>query len=154
MLQLKILNQSETNEILNKLNEQFGILKIPGILIRRGKERIFLFQGDLSESEIIKIERTIPIERIGVYFAKKYDDGVRLSIEGVQILKDQITKKVFELNKEQAEQWMQGQEINVDMEERGYIIMKHKNEFLGCGKASALKIGNFIPKNRRLKIKS
>jgi len=31
--------------------------------------------------------------------------------------------------------------------------MKYKNDFLGTGKASENKIGNFIPKNRRLKHK-
>ena len=33
----------------------------------------------------------------------------------------------------------------------GFLAMKQKDDFLGTGKASAEKIGNFIPKNRRLK---
>jgi len=34
---------------------------------------------------------------------------------------------------------------------KGFLIMKYKDDFLGTGKASENKIGNFIPKNRRLK---
>ena len=36
---------------------------------------------------------------------------------------------------------------------KGFVIMKCEDDFLGTGKASENKIGNFIPKNRRLKYK-
>ena len=151
---LEFFNEKQERNFLNKLKKQFGILEIPGILIKRGKERIFLFEGNLSKGEIKKLERSIPIERMGVYFGKEFDDGVRLSIEGVHILENQITDGVFELNEDQAQRWMEGQELNIKTGKKGYLIMKYKNDFLGCGKASELKIGNFIPKNRRLKIKT
>ncbi len=152
---LQKINQSEKKEIEKKLKEQFGIEKIPGQLIKRGKERIFLFQGDMDWNEIQKIEKSILIERAGIYFIKEIpgEDKYRLSIEGTQIMKNQITKNIFELNKEQATQWMQGQELNIQTGKREVLIMKYENDFLGCGKASAEKIGNFVPKNRRLKTK-
>ena len=150
---LKILSINEKKKIEKSLKEQFGIIEISGLLVKRGEERIFLFQGNLSPKEITELEKIIPLERIGIYFAKMIRDEPKLSIEGAQILKDQIKKNMFELNKEQAEQWMSGQELNIKTGKRGFLIMKYKDDLLGCGKASEEKITNFIPKSRRLKIK-
>ncbi|MFQ5532122.1 MAG: hypothetical protein ACE5ES_05910, partial [Candidatus Nanoarchaeia archaeon] len=61
---IKILNQKEKSEILKKLNQQFGIEEIPGTITMRGKERLFLFQGSLSISELKNLEQTVPIERV------------------------------------------------------------------------------------------
>jgi len=156
MPSLKILNKKETQEISEKLKNQFGIMQIPGILLRKGKERIFLFQGEATENEIKKIDSITNIERAGIYIGKIFEptDEIRLSIEGTQIFKNQITKNIFILDKkEDYEKWMNGQELQIKTNLRGMIVIKYKDEFLGCGKASEEKIGNFIPKNRRLKLK-
>jgi len=156
MNNIKILNKKETQEISEKLKNQFGIMQIPGILLRKGKERIFLFQGEATENEIKKIDSITNIERAGIYIGKIFEptDEIRLSIEGTQIFKNQITKNIFILDKkEDYEKWMNGQELQIKTNLRGMIVIKYKDEFLGCGKASEEKIGNFIPKNRRLKLK-
>jgi len=150
---LRILNTKEKAEIQEKLREQFGIEEIPGLLIQTGEERIFLFTGNLEEKEIRRLEKTAVIEKIGVYFATLVNNEIRLSIEGTHILKNQIKKNIFELNKEQAEEWMKGRELNIKIGKKGFIILKHGDDLLGCGKASEEKITNFIPKMRRLKEK-
>jgi NOL1/NOP2/fmu family ribosome biogenesis protein len=152
-MNFKIFSKKEKLRIENKLKEQFGIEKIQGILVKRGEERIFLFQGNLTIKEIKKIEEKILLERVGIYFAKEQNNKIRLSLEGVYLLKEQIKKNIFELNDKQAEQWMLGQELPIRTRTREFLIMKYKDYFLGCGKASEEKIGNFIPKNRRLKYK-
>ena len=111
---IKILSKYETNEILGKLQEQFGIKEIPGIMLRIGQERIFLYQGSLDEKEIIKLEMAVPVERIGVYFAKIQNDELRLSIEGTHVLKNQINKNIFEINDEQLNTWMHGSELQIE----------------------------------------
>lgn len=151
---LKILSPREKVEIVEKLKKQFGIKDVEGIFVQRGTERLFLFQGNFTQKQIQQLERTIPIERVGVYFGKLQNNELRLSIEGAQILQNQITKNIFELNNEQAEMWMHGNELNIKTDLRGFVIMKYKDNFLGCGKASAEKITNFIPKNRRLRGKN
>lgn len=150
---IQILNKKQTKEIEDSLWEQFGVHEIPGRLFQLGEEKIFLFSGEASDGDIKELEGMVPVERLGVYFAKAMNGEIRLSIEGTQILKEQIKKNIFELDKEQAEKWMQGQELNIHMGKKGFFIMKYKNDFLGCGKASEEKIGNFIPKMRRLKNK-
>ena len=150
---LKILSINEKKKIEKSLQEQFGITEIKGLLVKRGEERLFLFQGNLSPKQIIELENNIPLERVGIYFAKMVRDKPKLSIEGVQILKNQIKKNIFELDKEQAEQWMTGQELNIKTGKKGFIILKYEDNLLGCGNASEEKITNFIPKSRRLKLK-
>ena len=186
---LKIFNKKEKERFEEKLNEQFGIENIPGMILQKGTEKLYLFQGSLSEKQIYELEQTLPIEKVGIYFAKTVEerdgeDKIRLSIEGTQILSDQINKNIFELNDEQVEEWMRGSELLLDYfnklideeklvkraegrdagvldsklggkarvkPERGFLVMKYKDNFLGTGKASENKISNFIPKNRRLK---
>ena len=150
---LKILKINEKKKIEKSLQEQFEITEIKGLLVKRGEERLFLFQGNLSPKEITELEKTIPLERIGIYFAKIIRDEPKLSIEGVQVLKNQIKNNIFELNKEQTEQWMTGQELNIKTGKKGFIIIRYNDDLLGCGNASEEKITNFIPKSRRLKLK-
>ncbi len=148
---IQILNRKQTKEIGDYLWDRFGAHEIPGRLFQLGEEKIFLFTGDISNEEIKILEELVPVERLGVYFAKVINREIRLSIEGSQILKNQISKNIFELNHEQAEKWMMGSELNIKTGKKGFLAMKYHDDFLGCGKASEEKIGNFIPKNRRLK---
>ena len=150
------MNNNEKGEILGKLNKQFGITNIPGKIIMRGKERMFLFTGNFDKDKLRALEEITPIERVGAYFAKRVEniDEVRLSIEGTQIFADQIKNNIFELSDEEVEEWMKGRELQIKTGKKGFLIMKYKDNFLGTGKASEEKIGNFIPKNRRLKEKS
>ncbi|MFH1365143.1 MAG: hypothetical protein ABIH28_00995 [archaeon] len=148
--QIKILNSKEKKEIEKSLEENFGIKNIPGELIKKGEEKIFLFQGSLNQNQIREIEEFSYIERIGVYFAKEQAGEIRLSIEGTHLLKEQINKNIFEMNEEQEQDWIKGRELNISTGKRQFLIMKYKEDFLGCGKASAEKITNFIPKTRRL----
>ena len=151
---IKLLVGKERMKIIDKLNEQFGIQDIKGNLLKRGKERIFLFEGNIGKKEIDKLSKATFIERVGVYLAKEEERGIRLSIEGSQILKDQITKNIIELTKKEMETWMMGHEVIRKNDFTGYAIIKYKDDMLGTGKASEEKITNFIPKSRRLKDKT
>lgn len=150
-VRLRILNSREKSKIEKKLKEQFGIEKIPGLIAQRGKERLFLFQGNFTADEIKKLEDDVIIERVGIYFAKIIGEEIRLSIEGTFLLKEQVKKNIFEIPKEFVEDWMKGKDLQIKTGKRGFLVIKYGNDFLGCGKASEEKIGNFIPKNRRLK---
>ena len=151
MIPLKFFNESEKEKILRQLKQQFVIKEIPWRLARIGKERLLLFSGDISDREVLNLDRVAHIEGIGLYFAKEQADGIRLSIEGSQLLKSQITKNIFELNEKQAEQWMLGQELNIKTDKKGFFVIKFNEDFLGTGKISENRITNFVPKQRRLK---
>jgi len=150
---IQILTPLTTNRIEKSLREQFGIEEINGKMLKLGEEKLFLFTGDASDNEIKTLEKIVPVERIGVYFAKVVHEDIKLSIEGTQILKNQIKKNIFEVYETQAREWMEGSELNVKTGKKGFVVIKYKDNFLGCGKASEEKIGNFVPKMRRLKRK-
>ena len=152
---LKFLDKNEKERFIQQLSNQFGIKEIPWRIAKLGKERIILFSGEISDKEIFKLDEFSRLEGVGLYFAKidEKTRDIRLSIEGAQLLKNQITKNIFELDDKQAEQWMMGQELNITTGKKGFFIMKFKEDFLGTGKISAEKISNFIPKSRRLKYK-
>ncbi len=154
MNKIKILSKKEKQEILNKLQEQFGITNIPGYLVKIGKERIYLFQANIHPQIFNEIKEITRVEKAGAYVGKELNNFMRLSIEGTQLFKNQIIKNIFELNEEQAQHWMQGEELNIETGKKEILVMKYENDFLGCGKASEKKITNFIPKNRRLKSKT
>lgn len=153
MIPLKFFSKEEKERLLKQLKEQFGIKDVPFNLAKLGKERIIIFSGDISEKEIENLDRFARIEGIGLYLAKidEKTKDIRLSIEGTHLLKNQITKNIFELDDKQAEQWMMGNEINIQTGKRGFFVIKFKDDFLGTGKISAEKISNFVPKGRRLK---
>lgn len=151
---LKIFSENEKQELVGKLNEQFGIKEIQGTITMFGVERMFLFQGDLSVKEIQLLQNLIHIERVGIYFAKEQNNEVRLTIDGVHLLQNQITKNILEINEKQLQEWLHGNELNLDTNLRGFVVIKCENDFVGTGKASQGKITNFIPKNRRLKLKN
>jgi NOL1/NOP2/fmu family ribosome biogenesis protein len=156
MIPIKFFNEHERERIIKILNQQFGIKDFSFRLARLGKERIIIFSGSISEKEILNIDEVAHIEGIGLYFAKEEMDGIRLSIEGSQLMKNQITKNIFNLDDKQAEQWMLGQEIGIDASDsskKGFFVMKFNNDFLGTGKISNNRITNFVPKPRRLKFK-
>ena len=151
---IKILNKSEKMEVEKKMYEQFGIKEINEKVISIGKEKLFLFSGNFTNEEIKKLSENTKIERMGIYFAKieEKTKEIRLSIDGAQFFGKEVKKNIVELQKaKDVEGWMQGKELNIETGKRGFVIIKHKGDFLGSGKASENKITNFIPKNRRLK---
>src|SRR3972149_8686816 len=137
---IKILTEQDKKKIEKKLHEQFGVKELNGKILKLGEEKLFFFTGQIDEEEIRKIEQSAPIEKVGVYFAKLINEEIKLTIEGTQLLKEQITKGIFSINDSQAEEWMMGRELNLKSGLRGFVVMKNNDDYLGCGKASQEKI--------------
>jgi len=147
---MKIIDSPEKKKILKKLNEQFGITKIPFLLLRFGKEKIKLYSGSLTREELAFIDRNLKIETIGLNFAIQHEDGIRLTLGSLSLFKNQITKNIIELNNNQAEQWIRGKDLHI-ISNKSYLILKHSNELIGCAKSDGKIIKNSIPKHRRIK---
>jgi NOL1/NOP2/fmu family ribosome biogenesis protein len=118
--------------------------------LRFGEDKIRIYSGSLSNDELNTLAANLRIENIGLYFAKQEKDGIRLTLDGIQIIKEQITKNIFELTDKQAEEWLRGFDLDIKTG-RGFKILKNNNEFLGCGKSTGDRITNFVPKERRIK---
>ena len=149
MQNLKILNSKEIKKIHSMLNENFGFEeKLDYGFLANNKNKIYIINKDFADIDIEKIR----INSLGLYLGETYDNDIRLSIEGSQIIGKKAKKNVVELDKQETKDWLRGIDIEKETGIRGFIILKHNTDFLGCGKAVDKKILNFVPKNRRLKV--
>jgi NOL1/NOP2/fmu family ribosome biogenesis protein len=149
---MKTIFSSEKKRIINQLKEQYGISKLPYLLLQFGKEKIRLYSGSLSYEELKTLDKNLKIETIGLYAINNRNEDLRLTIDGVQILKNQITKNILEIDDKQTQEWLEGNDLIIKSE-NSFKIIKNKNDFLGSGKSTGEKITNFIPKERRIKTK-
>jgi NOL1/NOP2/fmu family ribosome biogenesis protein len=111
-----------------------------------GKRKIYAY----TECTNLNLQ-TVHIIHYGVYFGRFEKDGLRLSIEGSQLIGEKAKRNIVEVDHENAVKWMRGEDIKVETEACGYVILKWKNYYLGCGKIRNGKIINFVPKDRRVK---
>jgi len=150
MINLKILNKKAIKEILKKVKEQWDADVDFGdkVFLQDKENDIYIVNKDISKIDLSKLR----INSIGLYIAQQMIDGLRLSIEGSQLIGPKAKKNVLELGEKQAKEWLKGYDLENDKSLRGFLIIKHKEDFLGCGKAKDNKILNYVPKNRRLKI--
>ncbi len=147
---MHILTSSEKKKITETLHEQFGINQLPYQLLQFGKERLRLFSGNLSREQLFLLDKNVRIENVGLYSMREDFGDIRLTIDGVHFLKNQIRKNIVELSEEQTKKWMKGEDIEIQAE-RGFMIIKNKDYVLGCGKSTGEKIINSVPKERRMK---
>jgi len=141
---------SQKKKIIQQLNDQFGITSLPYLFLQFGKEKIRIYSGNLAKEDLNNLDKNTRIENMGLYFARIQPDGIRLTIDGIQLVKDQITKNIMELNDNQAEEWFKGNDLDIKAES-SFKILKNNNEFIGCGKSTRDRITNFVPKERRIK---
>ena len=146
MLGLKILNGREIRDVLDLIESQWGAeMKIDGALLQNNKGRIFLVNREISKIDLSKLR----INSIGMYFCE-IEKGIRLSIEGSQIVGPKSNKNVVEINEDQAKSWMKGEDLSIEGDYSGFVIIKNKNDFLGTGKYKDGTILNYVGKERRV----
>ena len=92
------------------------------------------------------------VNSVGIYFAEMHKGAIRLSIEGSQIIGKECSKNVLDVDRRQALEWMTGQDISISNPGKGYVIIRHEGDYLGCGKYADGKILNHVPKERRLRV--
>jgi len=142
------LDENFEDNIWRQLQAQFGIPKINGVrLLLSGKRRIRAASEDLLK----KIDNQNVLS-VGVYFATLMPDGIRLSVEGSQMVGESAKKNVVEIDGTLAERWIKGENIPIPPDFEGYVIVKDKsrNDFIGCGLAKKGTLINFFPKARRI----
>ncbi len=148
---MRIVSSFEKKKIVKILKDEFGIDKFPLLILQFGKEKIRLFSGNYPRDSLMQLDKNLRVETAGLYFARKLENGFRLTLDGVHLIKNEISKNIVELNEQQSEEWMKGNFIPL-LSEPGFKILKYKNDLLGCGKSNGEKIHNSVPKERRLKI--
>ena len=147
---MRILNSTDKKKIIEELSQQFGIKKIPYLLLQFGMEKLRIYSGGLPKEELSILDKELRIETAGLYFLKFEKNGIRLNFDAVSVFGKQITKNILDINDEDAKKWLGGEELSIKTD-KGFKILKNKGEFIGCGKSTGEKITNFVPKERRIK---
>jgi NOL1/NOP2/fmu family ribosome biogenesis protein len=147
-MRIQFLSPGEKKKLFADVEEQFGIQKVPGILLQAGREKIRLFTGSLTREQIQELSHIVRIEIVGLY-AFKFEQDYRLSFDSLFLFENQITKSVVELDDAEMRQWMKGNDLQKSVR-NGVIVLKYKDLFLGCGKSNGTVIFNYVPKNRRV----
>lgn len=146
-MDFKILNTKEVSKIISDLEEHFGIknLKLDYGFIRR-EDKIFLITKDLAKIDY----KNLRINDIGLYFCTIATNGIRLSIEGSQMIGKKATKNVIDITDDEVNYWFNGESL-VRKDVSGFVLIKHNDDFLGCGYGKEGLIINYVPKERRVK---
>jgi len=144
---LKILNTRQIKGITKLLENQFGFKdKLDYVFIDNGKGKIYVISKDFGKIDFKKLR----INSVGMYFCQLNESNLRLSIEGSQIVGLKAKKNVFETK--QIKEWFSGDDIDCDKKFDGFVIIKYKNDFVGCGSYTNGKIKNFVNKGRRVRL--
>lgn len=150
MPELKILNSKEIKEIYGLIEKQWGVkIKLDYGFLKNTKNRVFVVNKDISKIDTLKLR----INSVGMYFCEMDDKGIRLSIEGSQMIGPKATKNIVELDDEETRRWFRGEDLEKECADcMGFVILKSKNDFLGTGKYANKKILNYVGKTRRVNL--
>ena len=150
MTELKILNNKEIKEIYGMIENQWGAkIKLDCGFLKNNKNRIFIVSKDIAKIDTSKLR----LNSVGMYFCEIDEKGIRLSIEGSQIVGEHAKKNIVDLNEEEARNWFKGENLDKECKDcKGFIILKNKKDFLGTGKYANGKILNYVSKARRINI--
>jgi len=149
MRDLKFLSRREMKPYLKFIQEQWGadVSDFPDayVMIQRRKD-FNLLSHDITLFDFTPLR----INSAGVYFGEFHREELRLSIEGSQLVGPRATKNVIQLDDAHAKLWMTGNDFEFKTDCEGFVLVKHNNDFIGCGKIIENRLLNFVPKSRRL----
>jgi|TARA_B100001971_G_C18174005_1_gene528859 NOL1/NOP2/fmu family ribosome biogenesis protein len=146
---LKILNNKEKKKIVDVIKEQYNIdkLDLDYVFLKNNDNKVFILSKDFSKIDIEKLR----VNSFGLYFAKIHPNGIRLSIEGSQLIGKLAKKNVLDVNEKEINLWVRGNDISTTKKLDGFVIIKSKNDYFGSGYFKQGNIQNMISKDRRIK---
>lgn len=148
MQNLTPMKSKEVKELLKQFKEQWGFEgKLDYQFLLSSRDKVWIVNRDITKIDLDKLR----ISTIGLYIAELTDKGgVRLSIEGSQLIGPKAKKNVVEINDKEARFWLKGEDLIWDEPFDGFGLLKHGKDYLGTGKFKEGKILNFVPKTRRI----
>ena len=160
-MKIDVLSRGKKKKFIEGLSD-LGISKIDEMLVRSGKEKIRAFSGDLTREEIMDIWHLLPIEGIGLYVGKDMMNRngvheIRLTLDGMHVWKEQLAKRILDLDEGQEGDWFLGRDISLTEEQakvgEGFVSVRSGEDFVGVGKVNVDRdtLFGFLPKERRRK---
>ena len=147
MQNFNILNTREVKSILSMIRSQFGYTGKIDYAFLRNKDDIYIISRDLAKIDTRKFR----INSLGLYFGEIKKGILRLSIDATNLIGNDLGKNILILDDEAIFYWLKGDDIPVKTDLKGYVVVKNKQDYLGCGYMKDDVLLNYVPKERRLK---
>ena len=150
MPEQKILNKKEINEILSLIEEQWGAkLDMDYGFLMNNRKKVFMVSREISRIDFSNLR----INSIGLYFCELDKKGIRLSIEGSQLVGPKACKNIVELNYPETRKWFSGEDLEKECKDcSGFVLLRYGNDYIGNGKYVHGKILNYLGKPRMAKL--
>ena len=137
--------------ILKYLRDRFSIQKkiFSNYSFNIKGEKIWIVYKDVLEKNLDGLN----IESVGLLFGRyfKRQERFKPTTNALQIFGRYATKNIVELNEKEKDMYIKGYDLEKKLNlEEGYVIIKFKNDILGCGLYRNGKIKNQIPKARKI----
>lgn len=101
--------------------------------------RVYIYSGKILSDK--RVVAGLPVCRFG--------RTLKPTTVGVQFFGKFITRKTVELDKENAEKFIKGYDLDLSAD-RGFVVLKYKKDVLGVGFSDGHKIRNNLPKQKRI----
>ena len=147
MQNLRAISSKDKKKLQKYLAVQFhSDFKLNYDVFISDKKKIYVVNSNIKNIYFDQLR----IHSIGHYFGELCQEQIRLSFDAAKLVGETARKNVFVLNKKQAWQCMKGKDIeNLDTDLTGFVVVKYKENFIGCGKIKEKKLLNYVPKERR-----
>ena len=146
-MKLEVLNTREIKAIRKLLDSQFGFKeKLNYVFLKNDKNKVFIVSEDVKKIDLDKLK----INTIVLYFGEWRKKEFRLSLEGSQMIGPLAKKNVVFLDEQQMKWYFEGMDLDMDLgAENRFVILKFREDFIGCAKYKEGKLLNFMPKEHR-----
>lgn len=143
------LNSKEVKDLVLRLKEQFDFtIDLDYVFLKNEKNKVFIVNRDVANIDFSKLR----LNSMGLYFAEdKGGNNIRLSIEGSQIIGPSAKKNIVDVDSKQQREWLKGIDLELDGASDGFVIVRYKDDYMGCAKHKDGKLLNHIPKERRIR---
>lgn len=146
MDQWKILVSKEIRHVHDLMRDQWGFEeKLDFAFLQNNQDNLYIITKEVANIDWKKLH----ITAAGSYFGE-IKKGLRLSIEGSQLVGPKCSKNILDITKEEAMLWLKGHDLPTNSPLKGYLLVRSGRDFFG---STVIKDGlmmNFVPKNRRL----
>ncbi len=144
---LEIQNTRFVKEIHKLLSSQFGFVgKLDYVFLKNEKGKVFIISKDVGSIDLNKLR----INTVGFYLGELKGKEFRLSLEGSQMIGEKSNKNIISLEEQQLKWYFEGLDLEMDLgSENRFVLLKFREDFVGCAKYKEGKILNFMPKEHR-----
>lgn len=141
-----VLNARERRAMNAELAARFGGAPDFEVLLQNREGKLFAGSADLGRVDFSRLR----IEGVGLAIGRRQADGLRLSIEGSQLVGPHATANILELDEAGLSAWLAGEDVALPGED-GYFLLRADADFVGCAKRKNDVLLNAVPKTRRLR---